>query len=331
VPWRGYLFFDVAGRYIQYKDDLEINRTPPAVGITWPKNEFGDVISAIAKGDFIYAIASNSTHYALICYDGAYWNHLHLLGSLTDYAWTGGLSYSVENAKMFLGMEEDDGTQYVYHIPFKTNTEHPYPLFTAGDSGIVYSSIANSGWPWIPKSYRSAKVRSTGCDTNNYILVEYAVDEDIALGSFTPLTGTSSTSRVTTSPVQEIDFADNVTGNQIAFKWTLHLTGTTATPAMEEFILAYILRPPTVRARQITIQVGGEVETMGGREQSYYRTQEEFLWTCRDSIAPITYTDMDGNDYTVYLNGIRIIGAEIDKATARLLKRVQLSLIEVKT
>ncbi len=328
--WRGFMFYDINGRFVRFNNDMEFENTPPATGTTWPKTEYGDVICAFAKGDYLYVIAYNGAEYALMAYDGAYWNYLSQL--TTTGTWAGGLSYSVLKSRMFYGLTDSGGTNHVYYIKFNATSEHVYADFSAGTTGVVYSTILDSGFPYVPKSYDSVKVESTGCGANDYVLVEYAIDANIAAGTFTPITGDAVTSRVNTSPVQMLEFGAAITGYQIQYRLTLTLTSTTATPTIVKAITAYILRPPTVRMWTVTIPLHGETRNrVGGTDNETVSALETFLWECRAEVPPLTYTDWLGNTHTVYMNGLRITTTETALETMLQGKVAQISLIEAET
>jgi hypothetical protein len=236
------------------------------------------------------------------------------IGGVTDYRWSnlGAIDYTTSH-------DPDHATLYYESIEGDTGTLHDrlivgvestgsnlVPVFfplTVNDVQWAYTddtSTSDRGQPTadftrydgnlsaVPKRAQEVTVESKNLGStggvNPQIEVQYRVDG----GSYTYVTGSASTSTLTTSP-QTLTFSSNVTGRIWEFR-TLWERGSTATtsPELTSITGKFQLRPDAVRLLLIQAYLADNQTILNGSRESKSRALLAQLKSWNDGVNEIS-------------------------------------------
>jgi hypothetical protein len=173
-----------------------------------------------------------------------------------------------------------------------------------GASGVVTSGLIDCALPGVSKLLRSVTIVTAAIVSPQTIQVEYQLED---AGAWTSL-GTLSTVGATTATYS---FGANTTARQVAFRVTLSGTaGATTSPILYELTLRYVPRPAVAREWDLAVLLEGTAELPmvtldGANEPSTGAALMAALWTAATANGPLTYVDLDGTSYQVYVDDVR--------------------------
>jgi hypothetical protein len=191
---------------------------------------------------------------------------------------------------------------------------YPVNPLTFGASGTLDSGLISCGLPGVSKLFRSVTVVTSAIVSSQTVKVEYQLEDT---GAWTTL-GTLAAVGATTATYA---FAANTTGRQIAFRITLTGTaGASTSPILYELALRYTPRPTVTREWELAVRLEGTGElpmvTLDGAvDPSTGAALTLALWTAAASAAPVSYVDLDGLAYSVYVQDVREQIADISQRT----------------
>lgn len=223
---------------------------------------------------------SNETNIGVWVFDRHGMSLAHTVSGVGSYRCA-----TVANNVLYIGTGSDG---YVYKLD-----ETKYAL-----TGHVQTSYFDANLPSITKLYHSITVNHDPLNAGESVTIYYKFKES---ESWTSL-GTSNTLAATTKTV---NFPSGTTGKKISLKIELTTSNTATTPKVTEVITQYKLQ--TVRKWMWTMRLLAKKgltlidKTVESRTATEIRTDLE---TAQDLDQLVTFTDIDGTDYTVVFDAI---------------------------
>jgi len=309
--WNGFLYFTVRNKLYRYKSGLQ-DATPPYWDTRWPFKAFGDFSALVPRGKFLHVFgrandtttleSTEQNKFGVIIRtdDAASWH------KIADIYQSG---YDVKDIPLAFYDSADDylyygvrtsahaNRLYIYRVKFDPMSDLPHRSFpTSGDHNL-YTSFYDLNMIPIPKSF--ARVTLDGdFPSGASVVVGYRVDDST---SFTTL-GTI------TSAGQYLDFPPNTTGKRIQLRLNLKTTSSTNTPLIRAVVLKVMARPDVKYGATFDVIVEDNMFTpdQGASELSAKQIRRA-LMAARDSVAPITFTDIYGESHAAYLSSLRFM------------------------
>lgn len=179
----------------------------------------------------------------------------------------------------------------------KLYTVNPDAYTSSGsvESGLIDASLGGTGKQWLGVTVVHSSLAAT-----QSVEVQYKADDE---GSWTSL-GTSDTDGATE---KTFDFAAPITAQTIAFKMVLTGTAGSTTPLKVYSLAARWLPSPGVKREwslRVRLEGAGTRRMTGANGTALTETGEQIsagLWALVDAAAPVTYLDVDREEYTVRL------------------------------
>ena len=221
------------------------------------------------------------------------------------------------HSRVWMGIESTGSNLFPRFIPHSDSDEDwaysddtspiPYFITTEWDANL----------PNVAKRYQSITVDTKNLGTggsDNHIAMQYRVDG----GSWTAITGTAGTSKLTSSP-QTISFGDGVTGNKIEFRGYLERGSTaTATPEFHSITVTAQLRPSALKTVPLAIELSDQVRMLNGARESGRNAGLTNLraWNTQGAEVTLVTPDNTSRD-CVFLPGLMRETEEDNPAGAR--------------
>lgn len=164
-------------------------------------------------------------------------------------------------------------------------------------TGTMSLSWYDAGFVAIDKAFIKVVVQAEDVTDDVYLVVSYKADYD---ADWTYLS--NPVSRVITEGYTTLYFPDNTIGKRIRIGIDFVTNVNTATPVLKSIAIHSALRPPRKNIFNFSIVCADDVALRnGGTDRQGAKTIASNLRALRDSVAPITLTDVDGVEYTVQL------------------------------
>ena len=180
-------------------------------------------------------------------------------------------------------------------------------------TGQLESGLIDAGLPGTSKLLRSVTIVTSAIVSPQTVQVEYCLEDT---GGWTSL-GTLASVGATTATYA---FAANTTCRQVAFRITLGGTaGASSSPVLYELTLRYVPRPAITREWELAVLLEGTAElplvTLDGAAEPLTGAQlTTALWTAAGQTGPVTFVDLDGTSYQVYVDDLH---EEVGKLSQR--------------
>lgn len=190
---------------------------------------------------------------------------------------------------------------------YRTNATLQYPA-----SGTLEGSLFDAGLPQIDKVARSVTILHSAIVSGQSVQVQYRTEDT---GSWTVL-GTSSTVSATSATFT----FSGVSFKQIAFRVVLAGTlGSTATVVLYDVLFRYRPMPVLRREWELAVYCEGTADTPMITEDGAPSPQtgvqlSAALWTARGLGTPVTFVDLDGVSYSVWIDELE---EEVEKISQR--------------
>ncbi len=301
-PSRGMLFLPVGPAIWQYTSDAIQTEGKPtrsaealAPGISRESsNEVrGPILDLWPDVDFLWGImAAVSGNYYIVAYDynptvGQGW-HQVALTSQTSTTALGRFQPASGNPRLFYS----EGSTIKYFL-LPSNALNPYvdSGYEYAMTGDIYLPVEADTYDDVSKAYLAVKINVDGVNgTTRYIDVSYSLDggNDTTLG------------RVVSSGISTLFFPSSTTGRRMALHVKLVGDGTT-TPRVLPFSRHYKLRFDRKQLWEFTL-ICARNALPGIPRQGL--DQLVSLESARASQAPVSYTDMDNRDWTVFVESL---------------------------
>tara|TARA_Y100000296_G_scaffold8181_1_gene9701 strand:- start:281 stop:2647 length:2367 start_codon:yes stop_codon:yes gene_type:complete len=254
-------------------------------------NFAGNIQALAADEEYIFAIIDNSTKVEVVA------GQVRTVNGSTLWVWHPIQEFTLAGAevagvtsiyKKRLWIASTSASDSVYYIPLTTK----YGDVT-GDSDVKFQTGGYIITPWLhsnlksdSKAYHSLTLATEGCDSNNYVTVDYQTYFTALAGSWTNL------GNFTTSPSQTRYFT-NVTGTMIRFRFTLVTNSTSTTPKLTNFDVRGIWRPTKRRLIFCTVRLGDGVVNKAGAPSEGYQSMKDAIEEAVNQAKPNTFYDID--------------------------------------
>lgn len=305
VVWDGFAVFSVRNTLYKYRSGLQ-DLTPPIFDEYPPYKKFGDFSGLLARSGWLFMLAisneafsdetaETTTGYgALLSSNGVGW---HKLWTFPQTAPTD-MEMWLDNVNDILYVfGYSGGKGYLYSIQLQATSDLAYADYPTSTYCNWYSSWYDMGVRRISKSFASITL-SGDFPTNTSVRIQYRVDDTT---SWTTLATVSN-------DMDEQDFPAATTGKKIQFRLQLYTTTATSTPFIRAIILKVMLRPEVLYGVTCDVLVSNKLSDsrmlVQGMTAAEIRTA---LKACRDSTAPITFTDIHGASASAYLASLRFM------------------------
>lgn len=281
-----YLGDAVAGRiYAWDESDLVVIRELSRVGVPYPGNLAG---LAVWRGALWAGVIESGSTLSLLRYDGKAWSR-----PVTGLTGTDVAALGVFTDQLYVGTVQT-GAAKLYRVRADQ--------FAA--SGNLVSGLIDAGLPGTSKLLRSVTIVTSAIASPQSVQVEYQLEDT---GAWTSL-GTLSAVGATTATY---GFPASTTCRQVAFRVTLAGTaGAPTSPILYELVLRYVPRPAVQREWELAVLLEGTAElplvTLDGAAEPLTGVQlTQLLWTAAAASGTVTYVDLDGTSYQVYVDDLR--------------------------
>jgi hypothetical protein len=304
--FNGFLIYTMRNRIYKFKSGIQ-DITPPTFDEKHPGKMFGNFTYLTPRGPFLYCLGQSNAAYAdetnetvtgfysLLCYDGVGWHKLWTV-PWTDVS-AASLWLDPRQDKLRIAVTRTGGSDYLYPIQLQTFSELPTDSYTTSTYHNLYTSYYDFGMSRIPKSFASITLGGE-FPTNTQVRVQYRIGDATAwstLGSYT-------------TDMQEISFPVGTTGKRIQFRVQLYTTTAANSPIVKRFIIKLMVRPQVLYGVTCDIIVADSpIDPRKHRTAMSGKDTRAALKAARDSVSPITFTDIYGVSASAYLSTLRFI------------------------
>lgn len=307
LVWNGFLVYDVRNQLYKFKSGAQ-DISPPRWNEQLPYKVFGNWQSMVVRGKYLYTIGQSNSLNAdeslegvtgwagLLATDGVGW---HKLMDMPH-------GKAINQAKVFLDQTDNyiyiwnyttDGTNncYLYNIRLQAYNDMPYAVYPTTGNHYLYTSYYNIGYARIPKSFAALTLEGD-LAAGQTCAVSFQVDDETSwttLGTFN-------------SQHQEIDFPTGTKGKRIRFRLNLQTTSNASTPVVKKLIIKVMLRPDVKFGVTTDVLISNDLHTAPrGRLGVTAKATRAALTAARQSVDPITFTDIHGDEYSAYLASVQ--------------------------
>ena len=301
-PSRGKLYIPVGPAVWQYTADAVQTEGKPtrsaealAAGISRESgNEVrGTITDLWPDVDFLWGILEAASGNRYLCaYDynptaGQGW-HQVAMTSQTSTTAVGRFQPASGNPRLFYS----EGTSIKFFL-LPLNALNPYvdTNYLYATTGDIYLPVEADTYDDVVKAYLSVKINVDGVNgTTRYVDVAYSLDgaAEVSLG------------RVVSSGISTLFFPSSTTGRRLSLHLTL--TGTsTVTPRVLPFSRHYKLRFDRKRLWKMGLITGRLVNPNVPQQSDRQITALE---SARSSSAPVSFTDKNQRDWTVFVEAM---------------------------
>jgi hypothetical protein len=300
----GQLVFPIRDRIFQWNGVRLADITPPRVSDVFPYITYGNFDNFVSVGRFLYCTArDNQFSYAedLLCYDGVGWFKLANLMSGT----TGSISAMAYDAvNNYLWYHHDTTADATYYIQQQNLSEFPYSNFPTTGTHSLLTSRLDMGFRRVIKSVTSLIVETSAVSANVNIPVYYSLDGGPwVLWSTVAVSGVTELTNPGGNPSVEFRF--------IRLRFDFVTNSFQQTPVLEGFTLRFIMRPDVRYGWSFNIPAASHMEHAGMEDERTAYDIVTNLRADRDSKAPLTYTDIWGDVWRVYISAFTIRAVEM--------------------
>ncbi len=325
----GYLVFPIQNSLFQWNGSRVSDITPGRLNDEFPYLAYGRFANLLAAQSYLYCTArSNEDTYteSILCFDGVGWHKL--CDPITDG--DGSISMlEYDPINNYLWYHIDSDPQGTYYIPLQSTSLYPYTEFPTTGTHSWISSRWDMGFRRITKSSPSILIEGRNLlNQQVYMEVFYSLDG----GAWIPwgqVTRDGYTELTLPGGFQTQEY------NYIQLRVDLHTTDATQSPILEGVTLRFLMRPDVALGWNINLPVADNL--IYGSYENTFTAQE--LWNglqeARRSKPPIKYTDIDGNEYFVYITAMTSQAIErhgdVENANSPSIERlININIIEAK-
>lgn len=302
-PSRGKLFIPVGPALWQYTADAVQTEGKPtrstealAAGITrGSSNEVrGSIKDIWPDVDFLWCIlAAQSGNYYIAAYDfnpaaGQGWHQVAKTGGTAVTA-LGRFQPSSGNPLLFYS----ESTTIKYFV-LPADAQNPYvdTAYRYATTGSIFLPVEGDTFDDVNKAYLAVKLSADNLLTGSrYVDLYYSID------------GSAETSlgRVETSGLSEVLFPSSTTGTRIYLRLDLTTDDATQTPRVLVFSRHFQYRFETKRRWALKLLLTRDALPNVPKQGN---TQLTDLETARDTVAPVTFVDIDRRTWTVFVKKV---------------------------
>lgn len=329
--WNGFTIFPIRRSLYKYRSGLQ-DITPPAWTDGLPFRTFGEFRGMAARGKFLYVLGqsngANTTEepaeaagfVTLLKTDGVGWHKVAVFSQSNPSAFDLWLDPAADRLYVFL-LDSVTSTGYLYYIRLQTHSEYPYVSYPTSGDHNWYSSFFDLGLKRISKSYAALMVEGDFPDSSCTIDAYFRVDENTtwtSLGTFT-------------ASVTPLAFPVGTTGKKVQIKLNLKTTSASYTPTVRALIVKQMLRPSVLYGATMDVIVQDDLNHPDGRKLGMTAAEiRTALKTARDSVSPITFTDLWGNSASAYVSSLRfVVNAFADEQDDIIESRARMTVVNV--
>jgi len=310
LVWQGFLCFSIRNRLYKYRSGLQ-DITPPVWDLYPPYKQYGIFKGLTARGKYLYvlgfsneansdeALETTTGFGTVLCHDGVGWHRLMDFPNGTPPFTHANMWYTPTTDKLYVHARTAGGS-WMWDIQLQTNNDLPYASFPTSGNHYLYTSYYDFTYKRVSKSFASVTLHGN-FPTNTSVVVAYRVDSTTSwttLGTFD-------------SDYETVAFATGVTGTRIQFRLNLQTTTATSTPIVQALVVKLMMRPTVLYGIYCDVQVSSDLTNAQQRVLGLTsREIETALLAARDSVAPITFSDLAGTDHTAYLASVKFRMAE---------------------
>lgn len=318
----GYLVMPMRDRILQWNGARVSDITPHKLNDTFPFTTYGAFNHFVPVGDFLYimGVTNESTPKRdLLCWDGVGWHRLLSLDATN--VGLGMIAYEAVNNRLWYHVNTANVT---YYVQFQDSSTFPYANFpTSGQHSLITSRI-EAGFRRVKKSMANLLVEARNCSDTTYLRVYYALDggswilwRDVKENGIITLNNPGG------APTREFTY--------IQFRFDFITSNSAQSPILEGYTMRFIMRPLTKMGYSFTVIAANNYQ-YGLYEDN--RTPQEIyneIMEFRNSIAPITITDMFGVEHVGYLTSLQEqpIYRNVEGSESQLELRYQLNFVEI--
>jgi len=317
IQWiDGQVYFNWQSRLIQF--DAVSNTLTPVFS---PRHEelAGDITAVAGSVEYVYFALKNAagktyimkgvpgqTHNDGVANSDHFVWHTYMYRSTND---CNAMSYApageqhANNPTLALHTNASDAEYIILPRPGLRPWEDGNCRFEAA-GGFVIGPWSDAGAQAYTKFLNGARFVGESMSSTETAVVAYAQDGNDATYANVI---TANSNGLTTATL-----AGTVELTRIQYKVTLSTTGNTATPIVNGFIFDTTPNPPRRQAWTMGAKIGTQTRK---RDQTQ---EKESFQTLRDHLlngveAKVTFTDVDGTQYTVKMSDARVIGLRYNK------------------
>jgi hypothetical protein len=325
----GFLVFPMRDRILQWNGARVSDITPHKLNDEFPFLTYGAFNTFVGVGDFLYIMGRTNETAAdmdLLCFDGVGWHRL--LNIASDFVAGSGIGFigyeAVNNRLWYHVNNVAGGTNTTYYVQFQDRSSFPYANFpTTGQHSLITSRI-DAGFRRVKKSMANLIVEARNCSATVFLRVYYALDGgDWVLWRDVKENGIITLNNPGGSPTREFSY--------VQFRFDFITDTAAQTPILEGYTMRFIMRPITKMGYSFTIIAANNYQyglyEDNRSPQEIYKEIMEF----RNSIAPITITDMFGTEHIGYLTSLQEqpLYRNVEGSESQLELRYQLNFVEV--
>jgi hypothetical protein len=262
----------------------------------------------------------------LLCFDGVGWHRL--LNIASDFVAGSGIGFigyeAVNNRLWYHVNNVAGGTNTTYYVQFQDRSSFPYANFpTTGQHSLITSRI-DAGFRRVKKSMANLIVEARNCSATVFLRVYYALDGgDWVLWRDVKENGIITLNNPGGAPTREFSY--------VQFRFDFITDTAAQTPILEGYTMRFIMRPITKMGYSFTVIAANNYQY--GLYEDNRSPQEIYneIMEFRNSIAPITITDMFGTEHIGYLTSLQEqpIYRNVEGSESQLELRYQLNFVEV--
>lgn len=263
---------------------LTLVRELEAPGSPYPATLFG----LTAWRGALWVLAVESGTLSLLRYDRQGWSR-----PVTGLVGSGPGALAVYNGDLYVGTQQP-GAARLYRVQASAY----------GASGSLEQGLLDFGLPGVVKLLRSATLVTAPLASGQSVQLQYRLEDS---GPWLTL-GTLATAGATTAT---FSFPAATTGRVLALRLLLGGTaGSSSSPILHQLTVRYVPRPPLTREWTLAVLLEGTPElplvTLDGAPEPLTGAQlTSALWAAAASSGPLTFVDLDGASYSVYVEDLR--------------------------
>jgi hypothetical protein len=322
--YNGSLYFAIRNQLYQWNGTRVASVTPPRLNDSYPYTSYTKFDCFNVVGNYLYMIAKTSDtngYYDMLCFDGVGWHKLHrfAVAAATDQIqalrYLYGSGNSTNDWLFYHHFSLTASTSGLYLFRLRKTDEFPFANFpTTGQHSLITSKF-DAGFRRIQKSTPSLLLEASNLSAGHYYLkVYYRLNNDTA---WTAWGGTDGvTNLVTAAGVTELSNPTGTTGSTLEYYWIQFridfiTDSATQSPILDGLTVRLLMRPETTYGYAFDILLEQDAEF--GVQSGLNRDPKAMLIdlrAARDSKAPITFTDLFGDNHRAYVTSVSELATE---------------------
>lgn len=319
----GQLVYPVRDELISWNGSRTVPITPPRLTVVPPYVTYGRYDNFTTVGNFLFmsartndaVIAEDTQAYEehILCYDGVGYHKLAEPimdgdGSITS------LKFDPYNDRLWYAVNTSSDND-IYYIPFQANNPTGFPfgdyqkssdMASTQQDAIIGPRIA-AGFRRVHKSTPSVIMEGYNLSTGQYLELDYKHDGSTG---WLPWGGDCGITNVMTSDgIKAFLNPLGLDKSTVEYKWIqykiqLFTADSTQTPILEGFYPRLLMRPDTLWGWSMQIVASKDVQYGTGKQDMGAFDILDMVAAARDSKAPVTFTDVYGHEFQVYVSAV---------------------------